>query len=318
VAKLCESLRGRRYACSLAAYRRAYESCTSPQDHAPLPMFPPEVVRADTYNAQRPLPSAHRVPFLTTAAGVGPAEGVPMDLNDFLARYVSSGTSSNGSSERRSPPHVLIDDETQASDRTLDEAHGTISRAASRGQRLWIAALLPRMAYPPWWPQSAVSIPSYEHLLVGCGASSVGMHRDRYVDQQRPVAPGCERLMCTYISLARGVKHVVLLPPTPTGAALAELLGGDGCDEPDGRSTSASRRFPARPPPATLERVVSAGGFWFDHGARSLDPHEEQPAVCLFLPAGWWHWLVADADFHVAWSASFFPEADRESHTRRG
>ena len=37
---------------------------------------------------------------------------------------------------------------------------------------------------------------------------------------------------------------------------------------------------------------------------------EEEAALCLFIPSGWWHWLLADAAWHVAWSGSFFPAAE--------
>ena len=37
------------------------------------------------------------------------------------------------------------------------------------------------------------------------------------------------------------------------------------------------------------------------------EEEEEVEPVCVFLPAGWYHWLVGDSDFHVAWSGSFFP-----------
>lgn len=34
---------------------------------------------------------------------------------------------------------------------------------------------------------------------------------------------------------------------------------------------------------------------------------DDEPTVCLFIPAGWWHWILADSEWHVAWSGSFFP-----------
>jgi len=37
------------------------------------------------------------------------------------------------------------------------------------------------------------------------------------------------------------------------------------------------------------------------------DEFEEVEPLCLFIPAGWWHWLAGDSAWHVAWSGSFFP-----------
>lgn len=304
ILELCKSLCGRRYASSLAEYRRAFVV----DDPALLPFFPPPLAFRGDSGCVTPLPSAHPLPFLTTSAGAGPASGVPASLPRYLGLYCSNCGDM--------PPHVVIDDSTQPCYASLSEACGAIQQAATERRRLWMLTMLPEMPHPPWWPTRARSISSYEQLIVGCGASSVGMHRDRFRPDRETsasswVATSCERLMCTYISLAIGVKHVILLPPTPAGAALAEQIGGKDCDEPEQRRESARTHFPVRPPPAQLEEVVRAGGFWFDLGALGAGPEDDEGAMCLFLPAGWFHWLSADSDWHVAWSASFFPDADR-------
>lgn len=304
VLDICRSLRGGgRYACSLTDYRNGLGK---------LPFFPPPLAFVESDK----LPSAHPLPFLTTAAGTGPLAGVPSNLPDYVMRYLTYG-GTDARDTTRKLPHVQIDEITQPCYESSTEAARSITRAAAEGRRLWMLSMLPEMPHPPWWPWHARSIPSYEHLIVGIGSTGVGMHRDRFVDNEAAaaVAPSCERLMCTYISLAMGIKHVLLLPPTPQGAALAEEIGGVGCDEPAGRRVSARQPFPAQPSPALLERVVTSGGYWFDLGARDIDHHavaDGQGAMCLFLPAGWWHWLQADSEWHVAWSASFFPDADRE------
>ena len=33
--------------------------------------------------------------------------------------------------------------------------------------------------------------------------------------------------------------------------------------------------------------------------------------MALFIPAGWYHWLVGDSQWHVAWSGSIFPGSRR-------
>ena len=159
------------------------------------------------------------------------------------------------------------------------------------------------------------------------------MHRDRYVEGEK------ERLVSTYLTLGRGIKHVVLLPPAAT--ALAEELGGESCDTAYGRETSQRRELPPSPPPDVLARVLEAGGFWFDlceaavpgaaeegeegeegssdgGGGEDDSEEEEEVALCMFIPAGWYHWLAADSSWHVAWSGSFFPVADRGGDDGRG
>ena len=55
-----------------------------------------------------------------------------------------------------------------------------------------------------------------------------------------------------------------------------------------------------------------------EEGAGSDDDSDddEEAALCMFIPAGWYHWLAADAAWHVAWSGSFFPEAESRGSDR--
>ena len=268
-------------------------------------MMPPSFFASGSPAGGQPLNSAHGMPFLTLAAGAGPSAGVPADAADLVGRYVLEPSC------RQAPPNVDVDEVTQRCP-SAREAALAIEGAARDARRLWVAALIwPLMAPPRWYPRHASPIPTYEHLIAGSGRTSIGMHRYRFVHRAMATpqtAP--ERLISTYISLVRGVKHAILLPPTPAGGALAERLSGEHCDDLESRRTSAQRPFHLRPPPALLEQVVELGGFWFDFGAPDGDGGD---AVCLFIPAGWWHWILSDADWHVAWSGSFFPDADREA-----
>ena len=36
---------------------------------------------------------------------------------------------------------------------------------------------------------------------------------------------------------------------------------------------------------------------------------DDDEHVYLFIPPGWFHWLLADSAWHVAWSGSYFPRA---------
>ena len=80
--------------------------------------------------------------------------------------------------------------------------------------------------------------------------------------------------------------------------------------------------------------VVGAGGYWFDLAALDVDDDASEREgegdeidcggehVYLFIPPGWYHWLLADSAWHVAWSGSYFPAAAGSSsaanHTRTG
>ena len=314
----CPELRDRQYARSVEQYAQAFDGT----DSGPLPMLPPPIL--SEYAASRPLPSAHATPFLTSAAGVGPAAGVPRDAHDFVAMLQAQASSTVSR-----PPSVDVEHETLVCNTTRD-ACAAIERAVLEGRPLWIAAAItPLMDTPLWYPAGAIPIESYEHLIAGSRQSGIGMHRDRYVnrtarEQGGGPANAPDRPMSTYISLAKGVKHIILLPPTRHGGELAERLGGDGCDTADGRRTSAQRPFPTHPPPSLLQQVVAAGGYWFDLAAPSLAAPFRNvsaaavPGMCVFIPAGWWHWILSDTEWHVAWSGSFFPDADREAGLEAG
>jgi hypothetical protein len=118
------------------------------------------------------------------------------------------------------------------------------------------------------WPRHATPVPGFEHMIIGAGEAGIGMHRDRYCEAG-------EQLVSTYLAIGRGRKHVVLLPPTADGAAVAEKLGGCGCDDAYGRTGSQRAKLPPRPPPDLLEAVLSAGGYWFDIEAVRADGEAE-------------------------------------------
>lgn len=78
----------------------------------------------------------------------------------------------------------------------------------------------------------------------------------------------------------------------------------------------------AEPPDRAQEDRAEADEAQSD-SASETDQSEDEAAghtarACLFMPAGWWHWLLADSNWHVAWSGSFFPAraAESQSHNR--
>ena len=204
------ALRERRgsYASTLEAYRAAHDG--APHDGgsgggALLPLFPPAIEEVD---ARRGLPSTCATPFLSTEAGVLP-HGPPACVEELCARYLVSGAS-------RAPPNVDVDFETVELS-SNGEARRVLARAADDERTFWAAVHVPTVAHPPWWPapRRAKPVPGFEHMIVGCGAAGIGMHRDRYLGEaggaQGPAGGSAapERLVSTYLALGRGRKHVV-------------------------------------------------------------------------------------------------------------
>jgi hypothetical protein len=308
-------MRAHAYAITLDDYRKRFET-----DH-PLTLFPPPVLSA-AVDSRRGLPSTCAAPFLTSIAGSLP-HGPPSCIDECLGTYLVSGAS-------KAPPNIDVDFEP-IEVASNGDARRALAQAAAQGHTFWAAINTPTVEHPAWWPRHAEPVPGFEHMIIGSGDAGIGMHRDRYLGD------GSERLVSTYLALGRGRKHVLLLPPTDVGGHLAEELGGAGCDDTYGRHVSQRTKLPVRPPPETLEKVLAAGGYWFDleasvvsdvgvhararglgsdgesDGSSSTEGEEEVLPLCLFIPSGWWHWLAGDAEWHVAWSGSFFPGSDRAS-----
>lgn len=120
----------------------------------------------------------------------------------------------------------------------------------------------------------------------------------------------------TYLAICEGAKLTLLLPPDQT------LLppGGD----PD---------LLLNPTPQFIQDVKAAGGYFFllqdvannSNSSRdtstfsvsssktsdSLDNAGEFSATALYMPAGWYHWLVGLTDWHIVYGGSFYPEQQR-------
>jgi hypothetical protein len=98
-----------------------------------------------------------------------------------------------------------------------DEVRRALSDAEV-GAHWWLTCQLPSIRHPRWWPRDN-PVPLYDMLIVGAGASGIGMHRDVITDE--PVHGS--RFVSTYLMIGAGRKHVVLLPPTGEGARLAKV-----------------------------------------------------------------------------------------------
>ena len=313
---LAPTMKRESYAFSIDEYRNKYHSTDGP-----LPCFPPPPASLPKYKGSQTMPSSHSTPFVSALAGDLP-RGCPSCAEEAIATYLVGGASS-------SPPNVDVDFQSVECS-SNGEARRVLASADRDGKRFWAAIHVPGIEHPPWWPRNATPVPGFEHLIVGAHDAGIGMHRDRYCGDDT------ERLVSTYLALGRGRKHVILLPPGDASAQLAERLGGEGCDGAYGRQESQRAKLPARPSPDLLEAVIAAGGYWFDleaaHeeeeeandaseaaapavaeeavdvGDEDEDDEEEEPTpMALFIPSGWWHWLVGDSPWHVAWSGSIFP-----------
>ncbi len=159
--------------------------------------------------------------------------------------------------------------------------------------------------HPPTQPPKKV--------IFGRGNASIGLH----FDKDNVCAGGSRQPVATYLAISSGRKLALLLPPDQT------LLppGGDS-------------QLLLKPTAEFLRAVKAAGGHFFvleDVGAAaaaagssaaagagssvngaaagsSAGAQREFSATALFMPRGWWHWVVGLTDWHVVYGGSFYPD----------
>jgi len=271
-------------------------------------------------------------PFLTEQTGAIPT--IPSSLDACLAVYFSG--------RRDAFPKVDVAEAGISACTSWADARRALQAADAAGDRYWCTFLCDRMKHPRWWPKGAkgsggvgpgrMGVPLYDQVIVGSGQTGIGIHRDVHGAGRRPV--------CTCLCLARGVKHVMLLPPTcaepwllaggapPKAEAVQALvqLSAEG----EAVAGTAKRGagecawfgdddvFPKEPSPQLLGRIASVGGYFFSlHSAEAPSGREESPdceeaegaVLALFIPAGWFHWLLGEGDWHCIFGGSFFPTA---------
>lgn len=120
---------------------------------------------------------------------------------------------------------------------------------------------------------------------------------------------GSRRPVSTYLAICEGAKLVLLLPPDQT------LLPAGG--DPN-MLLNPTQQF--------LDDVKGAGGYFFvledlpqpnkchnGNQYSSLGIHEPHDfsATALYMPAGWYHWLVGLTDWHIVYGGSFYPEQQK-------
>jgi hypothetical protein len=143
-------------------------------------------------------------------------------------------------------------------------------------------------------------------VIFGRGNASIGLH----FDKDNACAGGSRTPVSTYLAICEGSKLVLLLPPDQT------LLPAGG--DPD---------LLLKPTPQLLADVKAAGGYYFlledltpqqqqqfssGHGSSSSGSNGGSSggfsATALYMPSGWYHWLVGLTDWHVVYGGSFYPE----------
>lgn len=161
-------------------------------------------------------------------------------------------------------------------------------------------------------------VPNFNQVIIGNGATDIGIHIDNaprprhdccsnqrvegaeskldFVDINDPQYNFCLSAgensvhVHTYITMARGKKHVIMLPP-----------GSRGQDKPFASFFEPKTPFPREVGPVLMKQLQDIGGYYF-----ALEPIDDSQHVTLFTPKGWHHWLLGASDWHVIFGASRF------------
>jgi len=129
---------------------------------------------------------------------------------------------------------------------------------------------------PQWWPKNKDrKVPGYIQLIISSGPTDIGIHLDVFGPTKIPVN--------TYLTICRGVKQVIMLPP---GQTLFKE------NEP----------FPISPTNELITSIHSAGGFYFQ--LKPLDNQDKY--LTLFVPKNWHHWLLGRTQWAVVFGSSCF------------
>eukprot|EP01118_Nematostelium_gracile_P011081 TRINITY_DN3897_c0_g1_i1.p1 TRINITY_DN3897_c0_g1~~TRINITY_DN3897_c0_g1_i1.p1 ORF type:complete len:353 (+),score=66.40 TRINITY_DN3897_c0_g1_i1:1-1059(+) len=206
-------------------------------------------------------PTLGTKPFITLANGELPH--YPKKLEDVLNRYCV------GFVERM--PNIDINGSCQEV-HSLNAAGHLLLQAHQNKETYWAAFSVNDMIQPKWWPNDRV-VPGYTQIIVGRGATDIGIHTDVYGPQKIQVD--------TYITLCSGAKQVLMLPPN--AGILSEL----------------PEKFPLDISLELAKKIHDEGGYFFELKRRSDKGH-----VTLFVPKGWHHWLLGRSNWAVIFGAS--------------
>jgi hypothetical protein len=264
------------------------------------PCFPPPFQRAP----KGQLPGCKH-PFVSLQSGA--IEEVPDNLEDCLDLYCNAGAN-----EGNKPPNIDIKGENIKA-KSLSNARRALLQASSANEMFWAALVVDAIDHPVWWPRPKKDncaccddgdVPNFNQVIIGSGETDIGIHIDNapkpccggsgvardydLVDIDDPQYTHCLTKagtpvhVDTYITMARGCKHVIMLPS-----------GGNFFGE--------KTPFPRKVDPDLMHKILEHGGYHF-----KLEPIDAEQHVTLFTPKGWHHWLLGMSDWHLIFGASRF------------
>jgi Cupin-like domain len=286
------------------------------------PCLPPEFVRT-------PRPVDWSMPFVTGWRHAAHWQG-----EDWPTEHVLEWGCRPGNWRRL--PNVDLDRknvavETFAHAETLIADH----RANHATKPIWVSFdAADELEHPSWFlatPNGSPPVqlvPTYSNVLVTLGPSvSIGLHQD--TDNRELSSSSRPPTICTYLTVAQGAKHVVLVPPktSPEDLRLFKSLwmgptqpdlslahhaatdkrtakDDDGDAQQDESGTEEDDTAPSFPfndpsePAAQVqsarERLRRARGYLF----------RLSEGQTLLIPRGWYHWIVAEHGTSVTLSGS--------------
>eukprot|EP01103_Thecamoeba_quadrilineata_P011416 TRINITY_DN271_c0_g1_i1.p1 TRINITY_DN271_c0_g1~~TRINITY_DN271_c0_g1_i1.p1 ORF type:complete len:204 (+),score=32.93 TRINITY_DN271_c0_g1_i1:428-1039(+) len=167
--------------------------------------------------------------------------------------------------------------------RSWAHARRELQEANLKKCAFWAAFSASDMEHPRWWTTKDLNpVPGYTQIIVGSGPTDIGLHVDQYGEKKIPVD--------SYLTLQSGAKKVLMLPPTRTFEEWRERFGWnrvDKCPFPEGDIE-------------LIKRVKDDGGFYF-----TIEPSKDG-SVTLFVPRGWFHWLLGLTDWTLVLGGSRF------------
>ena len=133
---------------------------------------------------------------------------------------------------------------------------------------------------PKWWPKEK-NVPGYTQVIIGSGPTDIGIHIDQFGCENAPVD--------TYITMFCGKKIVLMLPPNVNKEQFSEWF-------------DKKAEFPKSLTREQFTRIKECGGYYFDLSSVSSGRGQ----ITLFVPKGWFHWLLGQSEWAVIFGSSAF------------
>lgn len=344
---LAPALRQQTFAFSLSDYRSRFD----PSGSGPLPCFPPPVqasLALPRVRGVETIPAGFAMPFVTTDAGA-PPRGTPMCVDEAIGTYLVGGASRappNIDVDFASAP-CSSNGEAR---RTImaAAAGGRPYWAAIHVPGIEHPTWWPRTAQPvPGFEhmiigarEAGIGMHRDRHcsgggeerlvstyLALGCGRKHVVLLPPSAAGAEvaeRLGGAGCDD------EYGRQSSQRAKLPPRPEPGLLCavveaggywftiEATRGEGAERPASSSEDEDDEVTAAAERPASEVVAVDVGDDEKEGSEEEESEEEESEeddhlvpMAVFLPAGWYHWLVGDAPWHVAWSGSIFPTSHK-------